>query len=82
MHYMKRRRRTRQRRTVSACLKKVAEYLILGALVVTCFVLFMFALINWITQCCEPGGACIPEGIYPQCESVHEEVPYGEYQKY
>lgn len=80
MNYLKRRRRARQRRTLSACLKLAGKYLLGGALIATCFALFMFALINWITQCCEPGGACIPEGIYPSCEAVHEEVPYGEYQ--
>ncbi len=78
MNYMNRRRRSRQRRTIFYCLKKAIGYLVWVALLVTILALNVFAIINWLTGCCVPGGACIPETIYPQCESIHKEVPYGE----
>ena len=36
--------------------------------------LFDLAILNFVTGCCEPGGACIPESLYPQCRVIHEEV--------
>lgn len=71
------RKRARKRRTGSLCLKSAVSFLwkIPAFIVLAAFL--GFVLLNWITQCCEPGGVCIPEGIYPQCIPIHKEVFHG-----
>lgn len=49
---------------------------IIGLFLLALFALFFdWLIINWLSGCCE-GGVCIPEWVYPQCQShggVHAE---------
>jgi len=50
-------------------------YTLLDVLLILALVaLFDLAILNFVTGCCEPGGACIPDSLYPQCRAIHEEV--------
>lgn len=49
---------------------RLCHWLYIVMLITAFAALFDFTLLNWISDCCEPGGQCIPD-VYPQCHAVH-----------
>lgn len=78
MHYLKKRRRNTRKKTMRDVLFTLAGWLVNLALLALISGIFAFTIINWLTGCCERGGSCVPDWLYPQCEAVHKEAPYND----
>jgi hypothetical protein len=61
-------------RMIKSSARKILYTLLDVLLIMALLALFDLAILNFVTGCCEPGGACIPDSLYPQCRAIHEEV--------
>ena len=77
MHYLHKRRRKERKERKKKLMHKAVDIIINIALFAILEILFTWAALNWIMDCCKPGGECFPAKLYPQCVEIHKEVPNG-----